>query len=115
MKLKVNRDKHIQHTVSIWSGYYSLTNLEQKILAYIIKHYVELNEKIKDKELIQKNFLDSEFKKELMKEFSIKPPQLTTYLKSLINKKVLKEEQGYTLDIKFIPTNKLVFEFIYEN
>jgi hypothetical protein len=114
MKLKVNRDKHIQHTITIWSGYYSLTNLEQKLLAYIIKHYLELNEKIKDKDLLKKNFLDAEFKKSIMEAFSIKPPQLTTYLKSLINKKVLKEEQGYILDIKFIPTNKLVFEFIYE-
>jgi hypothetical protein len=115
IQLKVNREKHIQHVVTIWSGYYKLTELEKKMTCYIVNHYVELSEKISDVELFNKNFMDSEFKKNLMDHFTIKPPQLTNYVKSLINKKVIREEEGtYYMEGKFIPSNKLVFEFKYE-
>lgn len=115
IQLKVNKDKHIQHTVTIWSGYYDLTELEKKMICYIVKHYLELSSKIKDVELFNKNFMDTEFKRGMMEHFSIKPPQLSSYLKSLITKKVIREEEGtYYMEGKFIPSDKLLFEFIYE-
>jgi hypothetical protein len=114
MKLKVNREKHIKHIITIWSGYHSLTKLESTLLEKIILHYLLLKDNIKDESLINKNFLDSEFKKNLMEELSIKPPQLTVYLSSLIEKKVLSRDTAYHINKKFLPTNKIVFEFIYE-
>jgi hypothetical protein len=114
MKIKVNREKHIKHIVSIWNGYYHLTELEVSLLCSIIEHYTTLKENIKDTSLINKNFLDSAFKKELMEKYSMKPPQLTNYLNSLIRKKVLRREEFYSLDPKFNLVDKLTFEFIYE-
>jgi hypothetical protein len=114
LKLKVNREEHIKHTITIFSGYYSLSDLEQKMLLSIIKHYLTLKEQIKSKELFDDNFLNTKFRKELMEEFGWKPPQLTAYLNRLKEKKVLKEEGSiYSVDSKFIPQSKLQFEFIY--
>jgi hypothetical protein len=114
MKLKVNREKHIKHTITIWSGYHSLTKLEITLLEKIILHYLLLKDTISDESLIKKNFIDSEFKKTLMQELSIKPPQLTVYLASLIEKKVLSKDTSYHINKKFLPASKVIFEFIYE-
>lgn len=115
MILKVNKEKHILHTVKLWSGYHDLTKLEVKLMCSIIKHYLDLNDTISNPVLAQQNFLSSEFKKVLREEFSIKQPQLSTYFTSLKRKKVLKEVDGtYMLDSKFIPASKIVIEYRYE-
>lgn len=112
IKLQVTKDKLIQHNITIFSGYYKLTDLEQRLLHNIIMYYVHLQDNIKDQALLLKNFLDSTHRTSIMEELSIKAPQLTSYLNSLKKKNVLKEVDGtYYIDQKFIPATKIVFEF----
>jgi hypothetical protein len=112
IKLRVTKEELIDKTILIFSGFYKLTDLESKILASIIKYYLDLTTKIKDASLLHKNFMDSTHRAILHKEFDISPPGLTKYLNNLKNKKVLKEENGiYYIDKKFLPSTKIIFEF----
>lgn len=112
IKFKVTKEELIDKTILIFSGFYKLTDLESRILASIIKYYIELSSKIKDQSLLNKNFMDSNHRASLHKEFNISPPGLTKYLNNLKAKRVLKEEDGtYYIDKKFLPSTKIVFEF----
>lgn len=112
IRLTVNKQKLIEHNITIFSGYYRLTPTEQKILASIITYYIELKKKILDEALFNSNFMDANHKSKLIEEFKFSAPMLTKYLNQLKSKKVLKEENGtYSIDSKFLPADKVLFEF----
>lgn len=112
IKLKVNKDKLIESTITIFSGFYKLTDLEQRLLGSIIKYYLDLTTKIKDPTLLTKNFMNTDHRRSIREEFNFSSPALTKYLNILKSKKVLKEEGGtYYIDKKFLPENKILFEF----
>lgn len=113
--LKVDIEKHILHTITLWSGYYSLTPLETSLIQDVIRHYLDIKSKTSDSFMFDKVFIQEDFRAYLRDKYEQAPQNITKYIQRLVKKRVLYKQGGtYKIDERFIPTSQIVFEYRYE-